>query len=220
VQSPVINSQILHTTYKDDNRFIPEHLKRWKIQPAEEYDLVNIRYHFESGDIVNQKPDFITNVVLRNETSVEQSMEATFSEKAAISSSFTQNESFKLSVSNKISTPKIMGAGGEVTITTESTNSASFYESESKEDQRTYRFPVKVAPYTVVNAQAAVMQYQADVHYTATFKGRISGRNITMTGQWSGVTASTITYTLYEQSTKRILKTFVGTPTTEVDLTK
>lgn len=195
-----------------------EHLQRWRIVPAESFDLVNIVYSISSTDLVSQKPDFLTSVIVRNETSLEQSMEATFTEKATVSSSFTKNSGFRLNTSATVSSPKFLGMGANITVGTETSNSVSFNESESKEDQRSYKFPVRVPPYTIVTAEAAVQQYEANIGYTATFRGRSSGKNITVAGQWEGVTAGTITYTLRETSTNKILKTFTGVPKVEVDL--
>lgn len=195
-----------------------EHLQRWRIVPAESFDLVNIVYSISSTDLVSQKPDFLTSVIVRNETSLEQSMEATFTEKATVSSSFTKNSGFRLNTSATVSSPKFLGMGANITVGMETSNSVSFNESESKEDQRSYKFPVRVPPYTIVTAEAAVQQYEANIGYTATFRGRSSGKNITVTGQWEGVTAGTITYTLRETSTNKILKTFTGVPKVEVDL--
>lgn len=195
-----------------------EHLQRWRIVPAESFDLVNIVYSISSTDLVSQKPDFLTSVIVRNETSLEQSMEATFTEKATVSSSFTKNSGFRLNTSATVSSPKFLGMGANITVGMETSNSVSFNESESKEDQRSYKFPVRVPPYTIVTAEAAVQQYEANIGYIATFRGRSSGKNITVTGQWEGVTAGTITYTLRETFTNKILKTFTGVPEVEVDL--
>lgn len=79
-------------------------------------------------------------MIVRNETSLEQSMEVTFSEKATVSSSFSKNEGFKVGFSSSISTPKFLGGGGQVTISNENSQSFTLNESETKEDQRTYKF--------------------------------------------------------------------------------
>lgn len=197
-----------------------DHLQKWRIVFAESFELIDIVYSISPENIVNQKPDFLTNIIIKNETSLEQSMEATFTEKATISSSFSQNTGVKINISGTISTPKFLGGGAEITVSKETSNSVSYNESETKEDQRSYRFPVRVPPYSIVNAQAAVQQYEANINYTATFKGQMTGKKITIEGRWEGVTAGTITYTLREGSTNRILKTIIGTPKKEIDLTR
>jgi len=197
-----------------------EYQYRWKISPAELYDIVDIEYHMEPGDIISEKPNFITTTNVVNGTSIEQSMTATFTEKATESSRFSKTEGVTISFTSgtKVGIPNIIDSSLEMGVTT--SESWSFEESESKEDSRTYTFPVRVPPRTTVTAQASVQMYEADVTYVATFKGRTSGREVVMSGKWQGVKASTINYILREATSNRILKSFSGIPNEIVDLTK
>ncbi|WP_286156135.1 hypothetical protein, partial [Parabacteroides goldsteinii] len=109
---------------------------------------------------------------------------------------------------------------GSLDMTTVSSTTSSFENSETKEDSRSYSFPVKVPPFKKVKARVVVQRYNANISYRAVFKGIKTGKRITLTGKWEGVTASTITYQLIEGENGKVLRSFTGVPTSEIDLTK
>lgn len=196
-----------------------EKLMTWELRPLDIFSLQNIEYYMQPGDVVTQMPDFITDAIVVNNTSLEQSMTMTFADKATEQSKFSETKSISLSikVGASFGVPSIMG--GSIDATTVSSNSWSFESSEAKEDSRTYSFPIRVAPYTTVKGQASVLRYKAKVTYKATFKGQNTGKIVSLFGSWEGVRASTISYVLTEGNNGRTLKTFSGTPSSVVDLT-
>lgn len=192
---------------------------KFEVVPVEPFKLLDIRYELTQSDKVIQKPNFVSTTTFTNNTSINQSMAVTFSEKASLTSSFSKTEGISLQVSSsvKISTPFI---SSDLTMSTTSSKQWTYGSVESNEDSRTYAFNIVAPPYSVLKAKALVRIYDVDATYIARMQGTQSGRIITVTGDWKGITAGEITYEIIESSTGKMLKSFVGTPNSTIDLTK
>ena len=199
---------------------IRDELFRWEFTPADIFEIESISYYQMPEDYISLAPDFISDIIVENETSLEQSMTANFTQKATIQSRFSKTDGFSVTVKAgaSINICEILNAG--VDVTTVSSTTASFENSETLEDSRSYSFPVRVPPFKKVKACVVVQRYNANISYRAVFKGTRTGRRLTLTGKWEGVTASTITYKLVEGENGKLLRSFTGVPTSEVDLTK
>ncbi|MCD8177750.1 MAG: hypothetical protein LUE98_10090 [Tannerellaceae bacterium] len=207
------------------NNNIDDNAMTWEIIPAESFTMENIEYYINPGDMVNTMPEFLTTAIVTNQTSVQQGVQMHFSEKATEQSRFSETEGFtvQMSASVNVGIP-VFNANGSISQSSSST--WSFENSQSKEDSRSYDFPVNVAPYTKVTATASVTRYSANVTYVATVKGNTSGKRLQLTGTWIGVTAGNINYTLVESPlnspTNAEVKTytFSGIPQQTVDLSE
>jgi len=206
----------------DDNPFTPTNpdLHAWEIQPVDVFQIEKIEYYMNPGDRIEQIPDYFTTATVTNNTSLEQGMTMHFGQKATEQSTFSETEGMSLTISQNAGFSIASIVSGGIDMTSVTTNTFSFTKSESKEDTRSYDFPIRVAPYKKVDATAAVQRYTANITYVATFKGTRTNKIIKLSGKWEGIQAGNITYTLTESSTGRILSTFTGIPTQTVDLTK
>ena len=206
--------------YEGYDPYCSEDLFRWEFTPADIFEIENISYYQMPGDYISLAPDFVSDIIVENKTSLEQSMTANFAQKATIQSKFSETEGFSVTVKTGIGVNLCKIFNGSLDMTTVSSTTSSFENSETKEDSRSYSFPVKVPPFKKVKARVVVQRYNANISYRAVFKGIKTGKRLTLTGKWEGVTASTITYQLIEGENGKVLRSFTGVPTSEIDLTK
>lgn len=206
--------------YEGYDPYCSEDLFRWEFTPADIFEIESISYYQMPGDYISLAPDFVSDIIVENKTSLEQSMTANFAQKATIQSKFSETEGFSVTVKTGIGVNLCKIFNGSLDMTTVSSTTSSFENSETKEDSRSYSFPVKVPPFKKVKARVVVQRYNANISYRAVFKGIKTGKRLTLTGKWEGVTASTITYQLIEGENGKVLRSFTGVPTSEIDLTK
>lgn len=213
-------SMVKTVYYEGFDPYCSDDLFRWEFTPADIFEIESISYYQLPEDYISSAPDFISDIIVENETSLEQSMTANFAQKATIQSKFSKTDGISVTVKSgaSINICEILNAG--VDVTTVSSTTASFENSETLEDSRSYSFPVRVPPFKKVKARVVVQRYNANVSYRAVFKGTRTGRRLTLNGKWEGVTASTITYKLVEAENGKLLQSFSGVPTSEVDLTE
>ncbi len=178
----------------------------WSIMPVEEFDLQNIDYRLEAEDKTTPIPDFIDEIIFSNSTDIQQSMNVTFNSKATVTSNFSESQGVQLQVATNYSVgiPKIID--GSISISTTTSASWSYGKSESREDSRSYTFPITVPPHSKYRATVTVAQYKASASYTAKYKGKTTGTIVTKMGKWSGIAVGLITYDIYDITGNRILQ--------------
>ncbi len=187
--------------------------QKFTIMPEEEFIFDRIEYDLEHGaETITRIPDFVTYQTLTNRTSIQQSYTATFSNKAVTSSSFSNNIGVSLKTNKEISilVPKILDS----LLSLSGSYSRTWGKNETVEDSRSYSFPIIAPPYTKIVASANVKRYQAQVNYITYFKGKTSGREVRIYGQWEGIDCNEINYTIEEydlNSTKIRKKYFIKT---------
>ena len=213
-------SLVKTTYYEGYDPYCSEDLFRWEFTPADIFEIESISYYQMPGDYISLAPDFVSDIIVENKTSLEQSMTANFAQKATIQSKFSETEGFSVTVKTGVGVNLCKIFNGSLDMTTVSSTNSSFENSETKEDSRSYSFPVKVPPFKKVKARVVVQRYNANISYRAVFKGIKTGKRLTLTGKWEGVTASTITYQLIEGENGKVLRSFTRVPTSEIDLTK
>lgn len=215
------DGSLIRTSYLEGfDPYYGDELFRWEFTPADIFEIESISYYQMPGDYISLAPDFVSDIIVENKTSLEQSMTANFAQKATIQSKFSETEGFSVTVKTGVGVNLCKIFNGSLDMTTVSSTTSSFENSETKEDSRSYSFPVKVPPFKKVKARVVVQRYNANISYRAVFKGIKTGKRLTLTGKWEGVTASTITYQLIEGENGKVLRSFTGVPTSEIDLTK
>ena len=172
---------------------------KWDIKPVEEFKFSSISYSIETNDGLELLPSYIDAVTVNNQTDTQQLLTATFSRKASESSSFSKTEGFSIqeSVTVHVGIP-IFNAQGNITST--SSNTWQFGESETKEDSRSYNFSLTVPAHRVYGAEINIALYNVSETYSATYKGVTSGKQITLKGKWRGIQAGKINYLIHDDS--------------------
>lgn len=183
---------------------------KWEVKPVEEYKFVSISYKVELNDGVDILPSYTDAVTVNNQTDTQQSMNANFSRKASESSSFSRTEGLSLqnSVTMHVGIP-LFNAQGSITSTT--SKSWQFGESETKEDSRSYNFSLTVPAHRKYEARMSIALYNASATYYATYRGVSSGKQITLRGKWYGIQAGKIDYDIVDENGS-LLKSFSGVP--------
>ncbi|MPL73272.1 ETX/MTX2 family pore-forming toxin [Macellibacteroides fermentans] len=196
---------------------IAEGRERWEITPSDTFRLKSISYLMAEEDLIRSLPSYFDEILIVNQTGVQQSMTASFSKRATESSSFSKTKGLTLTTngSYSVSIPKIMDINGGVSNTT--TETWQFGESESRDDTRSYSFPVVVLPYKTYRARAVVSLFSASVTYVATFVGIRTNKEIKLEGKWNGVSAGSISFEIYDIS-NNLLKSFNSIPATPIIL--
>lgn len=189
----------------------------WEIEIAEEFDLVSLNWSTSPEVIVTTLPDFLQETTVVNSTSLTQSMTASFTKTATETSTFNQSKSYTLNGSFNTSF-KIFGIGAGTSVSYTENTTWQFGTTEQKQDTRSYSFPISVPPHTTVVAKASVQMSKITADYVATFKGRYTKKTLKFAGKWEGVLVGMITYELRELNTNKLMKTFSGTPKSEVKL--
>lgn len=174
---------------KDDNTG----RQQWKMEVADEFDLVGITYSLSPDDIVSSIPSYYTTILCNNSTSLQQNMTAHFSQKAIETSTFSQSYGITISVSANVKVGVPILSGG---IKTDITTSANWTlgQSSQLEDQRSYDFPLNIAPYSSYSVTAVVSMCKISANYEATFISRTTKTIKKVRGKWNGIKATQITY--------------------------
>lgn len=183
---------------------------KWEIKPVEKFKFSSISYTVEPSDGIKPLPSYVDAVTVSNQSDTQQSMTASFSRKASESSSFLRTEGFSIqeSVTINVGIP-LFNAQGNITSTT--SESWQFGQSESKEDNRSYNFSLTVPAHRRYEARISVALYNASATYYVTYKGETSGKLITLKGKWHGIQAGKIDYSIIAENGS-ILKNFSGVP--------
>lgn len=201
------NNKLLGCTLTGDityfNSLYSTGRQEFEIRPADEFELINIEYINDAYATISQRPDFVTQWFYSNNTSVQQSMSTSFSQKATETSKFSQTTGGQISlggsVSFKVGVPV---ANVNVTINTNTTlsHSATYGKDESSEDAQTYNFPISIAPRTSVTATATVGRYLINLKYKATMRGIKTGKLLTVNGIWEGISCTDVKVAVVEKS--------------------
>lgn len=179
--------------------------QRWKIEAVDDFDLVDIKYSLSPEDVVKTVPSFLSTVYYDNSTSLQQSMTVHFSNKAVESSSFSQ--SYGISIKNSASF-KVSVLAMDASMSTEITTSASWSlgGTTTQEDQRSYDFPIIIAPNSKYSITVDVTMCKLSANYEATFKSRTTHILKKIKGRWTGIQASRISYIIKDMTNNRMMK--------------
>ena len=216
--SPV-NMYLRHSAvwYLDTQVGNPYSNGAWAIMPAEEFELLEVTYTLDDDDIFIQLPSIIENITVDNGGDVQQSMTATFSQKATESSTFSRTHGFSVSVASTFKTGIPVLAEGKLNVTTLTNNAWTFGGSEAKEDSRSYSFPLVVPARSKYTARIAISMYDASATYIAKYKGKTSTKIIELRGKWRGVKAGRINYEIINE-TGNTIRSFSETPRSAIVL--
>lgn len=191
--------------------------QEWQIKPIESYELIDVTYRLNPGDVVSSIPAFMESVTLNNNTALQQQMTVGFTHKATETSSFSKTTGLSLTISTgssaKVGLP-VVGVDFSINTSVTTSKSWTYGNTESQEDSRTYNFPMVVPPYSSYKADLKVSMTKLSVTYVATYKGLISKREVILTGKWDGVLAGKIDYDIYDAKTNKFLRTINGVPHT------
>lgn len=166
--------------------------QQFNIVPNDVFTLQNIEYLNDATAQLSHIPDFITNWTYTNGTSVQQSINTSFGQKASKTSSFTNQNTFttKMSTETKVGVPFV--AGGSLKIEIGASLQNTYGKSETTEDTRSYDIPLLIPANTRVTATATISRYKMDVNYIATLRGQNTNKLIKVRGVWSGVDCTDI----------------------------
>ncbi|WP_300601515.1 ETX/MTX2 family pore-forming toxin [Niabella sp.] len=173
--------------------------QEFEIRPADEFEIVDIEYFNDAYATVSQQPDFITQWFYSNNTSIQQSMSTSFSQRATQTSSFSQTTGGSLTLSVNLNV-KVPFFNGGIQTTVSANHSATYGKTETNEDAQTYNFPINVAPRTSVTATATVGRYLINMKYKATLRGINTGKLLTVDGTWEGISCTDVKVALVEKS--------------------
>ncbi|MCC8187668.1 MAG: hypothetical protein LIP08_09230 [Bacteroides sp.] len=180
----------------------------WEIVPLEKFDLVSMDYYMDQTDIVKSLPVFYEEMIMNNNSPTPQTMTASFSRKATLTSNFSEEKGVSLSHTTTIKTVGIPTFEASHSITGTTTQKFTYGTSDIQEDSRAYSFPLVVPGYSSYKASVSVLMYEASVSYKATYKGEL-GNTLILTGKWEGVSAGVITYNILDLN-GNIIQTIVA----------
>ncbi|MGO1786174.1 MAG: hypothetical protein ACTHZ7_03755 [Sphingobacterium sp.] len=186
--------------------------QQFEIQVVDDFEIQSIDYINDARTTLTQVPDFVVNWSYSNGSSVQQSMTTNFGGKASRTSNFSQSSSFSFKTTASIKTGVPFLASGQIQTEIGSSHQFTYGESETLEDTRSYDFPLLVPSNTRVLATARVTQFELNVPYIATLKGKNTGTVIKVAGVWKGVDLTDVDVTVTETSlttgTSRVTKQF------------
>jgi|AGTN01.1.fsa_nt_gi Clostridium epsilon toxin ETX/Bacillus mosquitocidal toxin MTX2. len=166
--------------------------QEFSIIPLDNFVIHSIEFFNDQSATLVQQPDFVARWTYTNRTSLEQGMSTSFTQRATKTSSFSNQTSLTLNYSQTATVKVPFFGEGSITLGTSLGETYTFGESETKEDSQTYNFPIRVPPYTTVNATATVKRYKLDIYYRAKLRGVNTGKEITIDGLWTGVDCSEV----------------------------
>lgn len=224
-QTLVVASNGYNTHYVFFLKYGSTNRKNWEIKPVENFVIKNggaIKYVMEGTDKIDVIPSYIDEVVITNRSTVTQTMTASYSNRASSTSSHSRQHGITIGVSStlKVGVPVI--SEGQLTTSISQSNQWSYTESETKEDSRSYSFPVSVPAQTKIVVKIIVAQYRANLTYTIDAISESSGKSLTVKGKWNGVTLGKVSYEItpytLEGGVKGQTKRFIDVPKTVVNM--
>lgn len=170
--------------------------QQWVLKP-ESIELDRIEFDLPKA-MVSVQPDFVSEAVIYNNTSVSHVETAAFSRKAITSSSFEQKHGFSFTVSATKNFGTPVFASGSISVSIETSHMWTYTQSQTREDTRTYSMQVTVPPYRKLTALAVVTMTKLDVPYVAYGSSKLTGASVAVNGVWQGISAGQIVHTLTE----------------------
>lgn len=182
---------------------------RWEIIPIEDFELTDISYAFVAGDKINLNPQLIRTENLVNNTNSSVSKKMVVNETVSETSNFSKvqglNISNKISASIKVGLPKIVDGIINADQTTTKNWSYTVGQSTTTTRQIQDEFNLTIPPYNTYKVECFIYNYDVDITYVATLRGKSSGRTIKMTGRWTGKEATHIDFKVYEAKSNNLI---------------
>jgi hypothetical protein len=150
---------------------------------------------------------------------VQQTQATKATQKAQNVSSFNRKTSLSTNVSAGIKVGAFF-TSSNIQVSVGANHEWSYGESETKNDEREYNFPLIIPPYSRVEVTIMVTRKQANINYRAKLQGINTGYQIWEEGTWTNIDCTTIIVVLDEYSTltgaKTGTRTINGIPTQAV----
>lgn len=174
------------------DKYLSSAKQEFSVIPVDNFVIQSIEFFNDQSATIERQPDFVARWTYTNRTSIQQSMTASFAQKATKSSNFSNQTSLTLNYSQTVKVKVPFFGDGSLTLGGTLGEVYTFGESETKEDSQTYNFPILVPAQSTVNATATVNTYKLDINYRAVLRGINTGREITVNGLWTGVDCSEV----------------------------
>lgn len=196
--------------------------QKFTVVPIETFKIERVEYHLDETAMASPMPDFVVTWSTTNRTSVAQQMSTNFSSTATETSSFSNTAGVSVTVSGSLKVKIPLLVDSSIQLSTSSSYSRTWGESESTSDSRNYNFQIIVPAFSRVVASAQVAMSKLQVGYTTYLKGITTGREIRISGIWEGIECGMInsSYTQYDLDSNEAIgtKSFIGVPTQIVSL--
>ena len=175
--------------------------QQWKIEEVGDFELVGISYYLTPEDVNVTLPSYIATTTVVNNSPVTQTQMAHFSNKASETSSFTKTLGISIRVSSSLRTAVPVLVENTLVVETQSSYLWSYSSTESKEDTRSYDFPVVVPPFSAVRTNAIIGLRRVSAGYEATFRSKITQKIKKVQGKWTGILPDEISYIITDLNT-------------------
>lgn len=192
-------------------------LKNWQIVPGGNFELANIRYTLDPTDVFNAIPDYSDAIYITNPTDAIATVGASFTRRASETSNFSQTEGLVINttISASVSIPGLSSSGLNVSTTTSA--SWTYGTSQTQDDTRNYSISIILPARSNFKVKISVSMFDTSATYIATYRDRITGREIVLSGKWYGIKAGIVHYTILDEK-ENILKSFSGIPTEPIEI--
>jgi len=186
----------------------------WEIEPIGGLTIESVSYYLTSANNTIQKPDFLTEVEMINNTDIQQSVTANFSQSATETSSFSQTEGYSRTVSYTMDVGIPLFVDNKINTSVTTSTQWTFGKTESKTDTRSYNFPLIVPANTRYKARAIVSMYDANARYVARCRVNNSNRIVLLEGNWEGIRAGHVKYEIFKDNV--LIKRISEKPSTPI----
>lgn len=154
----------------------------------EDMEISRIAYRLDQAKILSNTPEVIGSAVDRNRSTVNQTMEFSFSDTKTTSSSFDYTLGFAVTVgaSGKVEIPFVAEGAVKVDVS----NSHTFTWGSVTTESKVYatKFNVTAAPNSKITATATVTRSDLDVPFTLYSRSVATGYEVATEGIYRGVT--------------------------------
>lgn len=191
--------------------------QEFEIRPCDDFIITELEQSQYTQSTVVDMPDFIIVEEYENNGSLQQQMSTKIVRKAQRTSSFNRKTALTYNVSTSIKVGAFF-ASGRIETSVGGSNEWAYGESEVKNDEREYNFPLIIAPYSKVKVSIMVTMKKANINYRAKMHGVNTGYDIWEEGIWENVDCSNIRVELdeYDLRTGKFTgrtKSLAGVPT-------
>ncbi len=171
--------------------------QEFEIRPCDEFVITELlQSQYAQSEIIN-KPDDIIEEEYENNSSLQQQMSTKIVRKAQRTSSFNRKTALTYNVSTSVKVGAFF-ASGRIETSVGGNNEWTYGESETKNDEREYNFPLVIAPYTKIKVSIIITMKEARINYRAKMHGINTGYDIWEEGVWENVDCSNIRVKLEE----------------------
>lgn len=181
-------------------------LGNWIIKPVGQFQVVDMEYVLENGDIASYIPEFVETRTYNNTSSVPVKITDSYTEEVTETSKFSSTESLTMTFTNSASVsfavPSIDGQGN---ISTTNTSSQTWNYTQdltqSRKRTMTKSYELTVPANMSIAVTSTITRYKLSATYVAHFKSVTTQKIIKLKGKWEGIQAQNFDLKIVDANT-------------------